>query len=101
MKAGKLVGDDIVVGIIKDRIMEADCKTGFILDGFPRTLAQAKAVDDVLAITGECVTDVCSLEVPDSVLEERICGRWVRSIGFPAFAWPSRWMLRWICWAGM
>lgn len=59
MKAGKLVGDDIVVGIIKDRIMEDDCKTGFILDGFPRTLAQAKAVDDALSATGECVTDVC------------------------------------------
>ena len=43
MKAGKLVGDDIVVGIIKDRIMEADCKTGFILDGFPRTKPQVSA----------------------------------------------------------
>ena len=77
MKAGKLVSDNLVVDIIKDRIKQDDCKTGFILDGFPRTLEQAKAVDEVLAETGECVTDVCSLEVPDSVLQERICGRWI------------------------
>ena len=77
MKAGKLVSDSLVVGIIKDRIKQDDCKTGFILDGFPRTLEQAKAVDSVLAETGESVTDVCSLEVDDSVLQERICGRWI------------------------
>ena len=77
MKAGKLVSDELVLGIIKDRVKAEDCKTGFILDGFPRTLVQAKAVDDLLAETGECVTDVCSLEVPDAVLEERICGRWI------------------------
>ena len=77
LKAGKLVSDSVVVGIIKDRITHDDCKTGFILDGFPRTLDQAKAVDALLAETGERVTDVCSLEVPDSVLQERICGRWI------------------------
>lgn len=77
MTAGKLVGDDIVIGIIKDRIREDDCKTGFILDGFPRTKPQAEAIDAVLAETGECVNSVISLEVPDGVLEERICGRWI------------------------
>eukprot|EP01043_Picozoa_sp_COSAG02_P045876 COSAG02_NODE_4238_length_5598_cov_1.502637_3_plen_301_part_00 len=77
MKAGALVGDDIVIGIIKDRIQEPDCATGFILDGFPRTLVQAKALDALLADGGECVNSVISLEVPDSVLEERICGRWI------------------------
>ena len=76
MAAGKLVGDDIVIGIIKDRIQQSDCDTGFILDGFPRTLPQAKAVDALLAESGECVNSVMSLEVPDAVLEERICGRW-------------------------
>ena len=63
MAAGKLVGDDVVVGIIKDRIKEDDCKSGFILDGFPRTKVQAEAIDAVLAETGECVNSVVSLEV--------------------------------------
>jgi adenylate kinase len=77
MKAGGLVSDDIVIGIIRDRIQEPDCKFGFILDGFPRTLAQAKALDKMLASEGACVTKVVEMEVPDSVLEERITGRWI------------------------
>ena len=77
MKAGGLVSDDIVVGIIRDRIKEPDCKFGFILDGFPRTLKQAKALDAMLAKEGEAVSKVVELQVPDSVLEERICGRWI------------------------
>lgn len=77
MKAGGLVSDDIVIRIIKDRIKEPDCKTGFILDGFPRTLAQAKALDAMLAEEGAVVSKVVELQVPDSVLEERICGRWI------------------------
>lgn len=77
MKAGGLVSDEIVIGIIKDRIAEPDCKFGFILDGFPRTLPQAKALDKMLAEEGAVVTKVIELEVPDSVLEERITGRWI------------------------
>lgn len=77
MKAGGLVRDDIVIGIIRDRIQEEDCKFGFILDGFPRTLEQAKALDKMLAEEGACVTKVIELQVPDQVLEERICGRWI------------------------
>jgi adenylate kinase len=77
MKAGGLVSDDIVVGIIKERIQQQDCRHGFILDGFPRTLAQAKALDAMLAEEGAVVTKVVELHVPDSVLEERICGRWI------------------------
>lgn len=77
MKAGGLVSDDIVVGIIRDRITEEDCKFGFILDGFPRTIVQAKALDKMLAEEGACVTKVIELQVPDQVLEERICGRWI------------------------
>lgn len=77
MKAGGLVSDDIVIGIIRDRIQEEDCKFGFILDGFPRTVEQAKALDKMLADEGAVVTKVVELQVPDSVLEERICGRWI------------------------
>ena len=77
MDSGGLVTDDIVVGIIRDRIAESDCAKGFILDGFPRTIEQAKKLDEMLAKRGEKVDCVISLEVPDSLLEERICGRWV------------------------
>lgn len=77
MEAGALVGDDIVVGIIRDRIAADDCKAGFILDGFPRTLAQAKALDKMLVQNGECVSTVMAFNVPDEVLEERVCGRWM------------------------
>jgi adenylate kinase len=77
MKAGGLVSDEIVVGIIRDRIKEDDCRFGFILDGFPRTLPQAIALDKMLAEEGSCVTKVIELDVPDSVLEERITGRWI------------------------
>lgn len=77
MKAGGLVSDDIVIGIIRDRISHDDCRFGFILDGFPRTLKQARALDAMLAKEGAFVTKVIELQVPDGVLEERICGRWI------------------------
>jgi adenylate kinase len=77
MKAGGLVSDDIVIGIIRDRIRDRDCRYGFILDGFPRTLKQAQALDDMLAEDGGSVTKVIELQVPDSILEDRICGRWI------------------------
>lgn len=77
MDSGGLVTDDIVVGIIRDRIAEKDCAKGFILDGFPRTIEQAKKLDEMLAKRKEKVDCVISLEVPDALLEERICGRWV------------------------
>merc|ERR1740139_1257737 len=77
MAAGGLVSDEIVVGIIRDRIKQDDCRFGFILDGFPRTLVQANALDKMLTEEGACVTKVIELQVPDSVLEERICGRWI------------------------
>mmetsp|Transcript_63365 Transcript_63365/g.74175 ORF Transcript_63365/g.74175 Transcript_63365/m.74175 type:complete len:215 (+) Transcript_63365:100-744(+) len=70
MKAGGLVSDDIVVGVICDRIQEDDCKYGFITDGFPQTLVQAQALDKILCESGQRVV---KLNVPDSVLEEPIC----------------------------
>jgi len=77
MKSGGLVSDDIVVGIIQDRIKQPDCSPGFLLDGFPRTVEQAKMLDGMLAASGEKVRTVLALEVPDAALTERICGRWV------------------------
>ena len=77
MAAGGLVSDELVVSVVAERIGAADCAAGFILDGFPRTLAQTAMLDAILAKAGEKVTHVVALEVPDAVLEERICGRWV------------------------
>jgi len=77
MSSGQLVTDDIVVGIIRDRIQEDDCRTGFMLDGFPRTMAQTVALDAMLKESGEAVTAVVEFNVPDQRLEARICGRWI------------------------
>jgi len=79
MAKGGLVSDDIVIGLIKDRIRKMDCGWGFLLDGFPRTVPQARALDKMLAESGEHVTRVIELNLPDAVLEERICGRWIHS----------------------
>ena len=77
MASGGLVSDELVISIITDRITDADCAGGFILDGFPRTVEQAKMLDAMLVATGDRVSLVLALEVPDEVLTERICGRWV------------------------
>lgn len=77
MAAGGLVTDEIVFGIIADRIKEPDCAMGFILDGMPRTIRQAQMLDDLLKTEGERVSDVVVLDVPDQVLEERIVHRWI------------------------
>merc|ERR1719162_2588227 len=74
MDSGGLVPDDLVVGLIRDRISQADCQGGFILDGFPRTAQQALMLDAMLAATGDSVTTVLALEVPEAALKERICG---------------------------
>jgi len=77
MASGGLVSDELVVSIIRERIKEDDCSGGFILDGFPRTVEQAKMLDEMLDASGDKVNSVLALEVPDEVLTERICGRWV------------------------
>lgn len=77
MTTGALVTDEIVIGIIRDRIRENDCGAGFILDGFPRTIEQAKALDAMMLETGERVNLILAFDVPEDVLEERICGRWM------------------------
>ena len=69
--AGKLVPDDVVIGIIKERLAEEDCKNGYILDGFPRTIPQAEALDQM----GDTVDTVLSIEVEDSEIVKRMSGR--------------------------
>ena len=76
MEAGKLVTDEIVVGIIADRIEEDDCKQGFLLDGFPRTVAQAEALDKMLDQKALILGAVVEMKVDDEALVDRITGRY-------------------------
>ena len=75
MEAGNLVPDDVVIGIIADRMSQPDCKNGVILDGFPRTLQQAAALDTMLKDKKRRLDAVIELKVDDSKLVERIVGR--------------------------
>jgi len=75
MEAGDLVSDDIVIAILRDRLAEPDCAQGVILDGFPRTDVQARALDTLLGETGQKITAAISLEVDDSAMVTRISGR--------------------------
>ena len=70
MDAGALVPDDVVIGMVRERLAQDDCKNGCIFDGFPRTVAQAEALDKILDVT--CAL---SIEVPDEAIEERMSGR--------------------------
>ncbi len=71
MKAGKLVPDEVIIGIINERLAEEDCRDGFILDGVPRTIAQAEALEKA----GITFDDVISIEISDETIMERMSGR--------------------------
>ena len=75
MEAGQLMPDDLMIRIISERIDQPDCAKGFILDGFPRTIPQARALDKLLAGKGLKLDHVIELKVEDSVLVSRITGR--------------------------
>ncbi len=75
MDAGDLVPDEVVIGIIRERIVEPDCKNGFLLDGFPRTIEQAKALDEMLKELNRNLDVVLNLSVPEDELLKRLLER--------------------------
>ncbi|MEA2019065.1 MAG: adenylate kinase [Campylobacterota bacterium] len=79
MDDGKLVPDSTIIGIIKDRLAQDDCKKGFILDGYPRTLPQAEALNELMKNMQISLDKVISLNVPDELIVGRVTGRKVCS----------------------
>ncbi|HEX28506.1 TPA: adenylate kinase [Candidatus Poribacteria bacterium] len=75
MDKGTLVPDKVVIGIIRERLARDDCRSGFILDGFPRTVKQAEALDEILKAMGVELDAVLNVEAPDGVIIERLSGR--------------------------
>ncbi|HPZ54447.1 MAG TPA: adenylate kinase [Bacillota bacterium] len=79
MDAGQLVPDGVTVGIVRERLSRSDCRKGFLLDGFPRTVPQAEALEEILADLSESLDAVISIEVPEDVIvrrlsQRRVCG---------------------------
>ena len=79
MDAGALVPDEVVIGILKDRIAEDDCKNGFILDGFPRTVPQAEALETM----GVQIDKVIEISVPDEAIKARLAEESARAAALP------------------
>ena len=82
MDQGALVPDHVTIGIVKDRLSESDCKSGFLLDGLPRTVDQAKALDEILTSLDSKIDYVINIDVDLDILKERLTGRRIcRSCG--------------------
>lgn len=75
MDAGKLVPDEVVNGLVEERLAKKDCEKGFIMDGYPRTVIQAKVLDEILSRLNRNIEKVIALNVPDKDIIERITGR--------------------------
>lgn len=81
MRKGELVPDDVTIAMVKERLSRPDCAKGAVLDGFPRTPAQAEALDKILAELNSKVDVVPLISVPNDVLVERLSGRWMSKSG--------------------
>ncbi|SHE72442.1 Adenylate kinase [Desulfacinum infernum DSM 9756] len=75
MDKGALVPDEVVVGLVKERIQQDDCKNGYMLDGFPRNVSQAETLDKMLSELGQSIDHVVCIDVPDEELVKRLTGR--------------------------
>lgn len=81
MDAGELVPDAVLIGIIKDRLLQPDCADGFLLDGYPRTVPQADALTGILEEIKKPIDVVINIAVPNNILVERLSGRWMSGCG--------------------
>jgi adenylate kinase len=81
MNRGELVPDEVLIGIIKNRLAEPDCKKGYLLDGYPRTIPQAEALDGILEEIGMPLDVVLNIDVPDEELIGRLSGRYMCECG--------------------
>ncbi|MDV0445479.1 adenylate kinase [Methanimicrococcus sp. At1] len=81
MDAGELVPDAVLIGIIKDRLLQPDCANGFLLDGYPRTVPQADALAEILDEIKKPIDAVINIIVPNDILVERLSGRWMSGCG--------------------
>jgi len=77
MDQGQLVPDDVTIAMVRERLRQPDCDDGVVLDGFPRTLAQAQALDKMLASRARTLAGVLYINVPDEELVRRLSGRWI------------------------
>ncbi|MFA9556500.1 adenylate kinase [Evansella sp. AB-rgal1] len=77
MDEGSLVPDEVTIGIVRERLSKEDCNNGFLLDGFPRTVAQATALDEMLNGLGRQINHVLYIKVPQEDLFKRLTGRWI------------------------
>ncbi|MBU8908596.1 adenylate kinase [Desertibacillus haloalkaliphilus] len=75
MDAGELVPDEVTIGIVRDRLQKSDCEKGFLLDGFPRTVAQAEALEEIMSSLNRKLDYVINVDVPEEILMERLTGR--------------------------
>src|SRR5699024_3921500 len=75
MDAGELVPDEVTIGIVRERLAEPDCEKGFLLDGFPRTVAQAEALEELLGSLDRKLDYVINVDVPEQLLLDRLTGR--------------------------
>ena len=81
MDKGALVPDSVLIGIIKDRLLQPDCANGFLLDGYPRTVPQADALSEILDEINKPLDCVVNIIVPNEILVGRLSGRWMSSCG--------------------
>ena len=96
MSKGELVPDDVTIAMVKDRLSRQDCAKGAVLDGFPRTPAQAKALDGIMQELGGKVDIVPYVSVPSDVLVARLSGRWMSQSGRVYHALNNPPKVKWI-----